>query len=821
MKHRKHGAAAVFLLYLLVAIASLGANPFRGETTGPFDLLASYPGWNDGAPVEQVRHPERSDILDSFLPDWMEARRQIRSGTLPLWNPLPAGGRAAILAPTRSELTIGFALFTAAPDPAFGFYLAILSSLVIAGLGMDRLVRLHCSTALAPVFAGISYMLCGFMAAWLFWPHAFTAIWIPWLLYAIGRHARSRSARSLVGIVVATAAMFLGGFPFVVAIGLGAALVYGFFASLEQSGRGGWKPLLGIVFGIVAGLALVAVPMLTLWAMLGASDLGYRQGGSALTLLSHAKLLLLPWAAEAPRVESHMYVGMIALAFGLIGLARISRRANALVWTGLVCLVVGAALTFGLIPAEIGSRLPVLSNNPWSRAILLLDIGIILLAAVGLEFVLTRVGRRIALGLGLAACLVQGFDLGHQFRNFNGPTPARMFYAVSPGIEFLQDELGPFEYVGADGAWFMISGTLGAVGIGEWYAHALRSQPLRNVLDAMAADPFSTPTATMVGIENYRWSSHIADVASLCYALYPSAKSYPVITEPAGPGAAALPPINRRLVVQPFELERPTRVAAASVRLATYRAMDLDGTLEVAIVNDGGETVASAVIDASRIRDNIMAVFEFGDRPALDAGDYALTLHYEPGKANRNLTAWTRSGPGDSVVVGQEAMGRPLDFAIRGGSGNAWEVVAEFGGVAVAHNPGCAGGIYRVRDLTSPSPEPGADSARLVDYRPHSFTVQTASAEPGYVVVPMQYQRGWKASLDDRHLPIQLVKGVFPAVAVPKGPATVTFSYRPPYWKTGIAISLSALLLLLGAWRFLRKREPKMPASGQGERRSI
>src|SRR5688500_8314976 len=169
--------------YLAIAAALLGANPFRGETVGPFDLLAAHAGWRVADAPVTVRHMERSDILDALVPEWMEARRQIRSGDVPLWNPLRAGGGAALLDPTNALLTPGFAAFAAAPDPPTGFYLSTLLTLVIAGLGMHLLVARECGPW-AALFAGISYMACGFLAAWLYWPHTHTAIWIPWLLLA-------------------------------------------------------------------------------------------------------------------------------------------------------------------------------------------------------------------------------------------------------------------------------------------------------------------------------------------------------------------------------------------------------------------------------------------------------------------------------------------------------------------------------------------------------------------------------------------------------------------------------------------------------------
>src|SRR3546814_355388 len=146
-----------------------------------------------------VRHPERTDILDALLPAWLDARRQLREGHLPLWNPLRAGGVAGLVDPVHAELTPAFLIFAIAPDPAFGFYFSVLFNLAIAVLGMHLLAGARYSMG-AALFSGISYMMCGFIAAWLFWPHTHTAIWIPWLLFAVDRYIAEGKRAALAGI---------------------------------------------------------------------------------------------------------------------------------------------------------------------------------------------------------------------------------------------------------------------------------------------------------------------------------------------------------------------------------------------------------------------------------------------------------------------------------------------------------------------------------------------------------------------------------------------------------------------------------------------
>ena len=797
-RRRVLGWVALPLLYVLVAMALLGANPFRGEITGPFDLLASYPGWNPGEEVE-VRNGERSDVVDWLLPGWMESRRQLRDGTPPLWNPLQAGGRAAFLDPSNAQATVGFAVFVAMPDPALGFYLAVVATLALAGLGMHLLVARDYSVWSA-LFAGTGYMACGFVTAWLYWPHVHTAMWIPWLLLAVGCFARTRSRAALAGIAIATALMFLGGFPFVVALGIGAALVHGAISVMQSpGGRDRIRGMLGVVAGIALGLALVAIPLLTLVSVIDGIDMAQRTSGSGLRL-SHARLLALPWAGDKPRVESSMYVGMLALVLAPVGLATlVVRRDQALALTAAVLTAVGAILTFEILPREIGGHLPVLSNNLWSRAILLLDIGLVLLAARGLDLVLGRLRWGWAtVCLGLVLCLVQGGDLGHQFRKFNGATPSKYFYPVGPALAELRERARPFEYVAQDSGQFLISGTLGAVGLGDWFAHALRTPQLGNLLDAMSDDPFSSPTATAIPISRYHFGGAVADGSGLCYAAYAAGATWgPVVYRPHGTKSVALPPINGTAVTQPFVLARPEEVAALRVRMATYRAKTLDGVVSIELrQRDGSVALGAATISGADVRDNEFAVFRFPKPLELPVGDYEIVLLYSPGPQGKRMTAWMLSDAPGFVMHGGTPHAGALTFSLLAPEDGSVREIAESDGTAIARSNGCPSGAYWLGDMTRPWASARPEAATLTRYRPHAFAFEVNAPSAGFLVVPMQYQDGWSATIEGRPAQLRLVHGVMPAVGVPAGPTKVTLSYRPPGLGLGLLICVPALLVL-------------------------
>jgi len=480
--------------------------------------------------------------------------------------------------------------------------------------------------------------------------------------------------------------------------------------------------------------------------------------------------------------------------------------------TGVVLFAVGAVLTFELLPRDIGRHLPVLSSSLWTRAILLLDVGILLLAACGIDFILGLTRRRAIAGtIGIILCVVHAVDVGHQFRKFNGATPAEYFYPVGTELEALRASAQPFQYVAQDVGYFLFSGTTGAIGLGDWFAHALRTPQLQNFLDAMSEDPFTSPTATGIPIFGYHIAQPVADGGGLCYAAYGAGQAWgKALHGTIGNSQKALPPISKVPVTQPFALARPGTVASVIVRLATYRDKGHDGNVALTLKPVGQDkALATASIPAEVVRDNQMALFRFAKPVSLPAGSYELVLLYTPGPKRKRMTAWTLADAGGSVLHGTKPHPGSLVYALIAPEDGSVEELAVGSTIGVAKSTSCVEGAYWVSDLTRLSATAQPGRAKLLDYdQPHAFSVEVSASEAGFLVVPMQYQRGWVAEVDGQEVGLHLAHGVMPAVPVPAGNSRVELSYRPPGWWAGLLVTLSALLVL--AWLLLpgRRRSP-------------
>jgi uncharacterized membrane protein YfhO len=84
---------------------------------------------------------------------------------------------------------------------------------------------------------------------------------------------------------------------------------------------------------------------------------------------------------------------------------------------------------------------------------------------------------------------------------------------------------------------------------------------------------------------------------------------------------------------------------------------------------------------------------------------------------------------------------------------------------------------------------------------------------------------GWRATWHPRRGPAAALAvrrdGLVQAVDVPAGRGIVTWSYRPPGLRMGLAVSLGAtaliILLLISGWFVSRSARPREPAWDPGE----
>ena len=790
-------------------------NPFRGKTVTPFDLLISQQGWHAVNPDVRVRNYERSDPLDTNIPRWTNARKQLRSGHMPYWDDVAAGGDASFLNLTGGMLTPDFVIFTVAPDPADGFYLAILFNLIVAGLGMHLFLRKHFGL-LAAFTGAVTFMLCGFHTAWLYWPHVRTSIWLPWLLLAIEACAARPRMRTGLAVGLASAMVVLGGFPFVGMLILEAGGLYVLAWAFVQwrHGQAPWRLLGWYAAGSVFAFLLCAIPLAQFIMWLGQYEIGYRHGGS-LVHLRDWKLLFAPWSYMKRRVEFTMYDGTVmtvlsVLAF--VGLLFRWRRNTVFSSWSIILLVASAGFVFGFWPMWLVGKLPGMSSNVWTRAIIVLDLAIICLGAWAIDWLWTRRPARwghVVRFLVLALALIQLADQGMFFRAYNGAVPKRYYYPETGAIQFLSSHTGPFDYVIADKS-YLISGTLGTYGLREWFAHKFKSPPLRDALMKMAVDPLHSPTSSRLNVNQIRVDSPDMATFNVRYlAVQAGADIYARMPpKPKHARHVALPALPEHHWVQPLVIKDPQVIRGLSVRLATYHQSNLQGTVRLTAKNPDGEVVATVQRPAKSIRDNAMERFDFAQPLSLQAGRYTITLDYDRDGGTRPITAWAFKGrglePPTRLVVDGKKENAALDYRLHENrQQGAFRRVYSDGSVDVLANMHSPGGPYFLGALDQTPTSDSAKDVHLADYRAEKFGLRYDGAGAGYVIVPMEMTSNWYVTVNGKSSEgdVALKDGLMPAVHV-SGPSNIEFAYHPRVlnwiyaWLGGVVLSLALMYMV-------------------------
>lgn len=814
------------LAYLVFAIGVLGANPFAGETVGPFDLLVAQAGWTvQGEPVH-VRNTARSDVLDWLLPSWIQQREEIRAGHLSTWNPLPAGGRPGIQDLPNAELTPAFAIFALSPSPAVGFYLATLFNLTMAGWGAHLWLRRR-AALLPSMFGAVTIMLCGFHTAWLYWPHTLTSIWICWLLWSIDRWWKTPSYGCFTAMVVFSALLLLGGFPFVTLLSAGAAVAY--LLCLWIADRQSRVPMRIGGFGLawIVAMMLCAIPLISFLNWFVEFDIGYRVGGSQLHLPSDARFLLPHFAKMAPQVESTMYAGLLGLILAVLAFGFILWHRAKVGVLGLYSLLlgaVGATLVFEIIPVAYLSWVPGLAHNPWSRSIIILDIALAVASTFCLNGVLRQMGSKSLARFVLASLIVyQAVDLVSFFRLFNGPVPANYFYPKDSLLTKVKQNLGPFQSVIADNN-FLVSGTLGAYGIPEWFAHTFKNEAKKAVLAKLIDDPFTSPTATLVEAESIQLNSPVMAALEVRYVLGDSGIGLVGVRPDFGPDAAVpgsvpLPPMPGSVWVQSLSLASTYHPQAMLIRMATYAKTGLAGEIVMTLYRNGkAEPIASSTIAASTVVDNQMATFPLPGALTLAPGDYRFRFAYQHAGATDYLTAWYTPAPAKncSMQLDDKTIPGCIDFelAMPRSDMGAFAPVASKNGMHLMENTNVPTGPYFLPTLSAWPNRESSDEVRMLSRTGSDFKLKYLGSDRGFVVAPMNFpEKDWHVRLNGREVPPEWYLGTLPAFSV-DAPATLEFTYRPRSLRYGTWISLATLLGLLSGWVLAIRHRRSAPRVG-------
>jgi hypothetical protein len=710
--------------------------------------------------------PARGDLPDFFWPMKRYTAARWAGGDIPLWNPLSGCGE-----PWMAQLEPGvfyppdlvFLLPGAAgPFASIALHLAVAAAGMAAwlsGLGRSRLACL----AGAAVWAGGG----AFVSLVPVLNNFATAAWLPWLFLGGERAVRGEGVTTLG---TASALAFLGGEPALAVSGALAATAVAWMGRHEAPGLAG--VLRGPAFRrLASGLLLAA-------------------GLAAVTAFPFAELL-----RESGRLRNVEREEALGRAVGISDLAD-------------VVFPPPPGITGGETPGR-GGYLATLALGPLA---LLLAAG----GAAGLDGRRRTVGGLLAvaaLGLlmslgakgGLAALLWDsGLVRGLRF-------PARFF--IFPHLV-----LALLAGAGVDG-WRRESPDrrerlfgAGVLGLGLILLYLAVGDPARRTGDGVTRAAVALAAAAgglgllflrrRPGPEPRRSGGLLVALvaaplpwfAADAVASVPAAEVLTPAAIAAGPGSGEagrlLVAVHDGHLLSRFVAGDRTRSLEEMVRRA-HAALAGYGNLGARVRTAG---TASPIENPRRAR-LLGAALGGGDVTALlSLADVRGLITPYPTTIPRAVLA----GRADGILRYRLPAGEGRVFFVRAarvaGDDEVWRNL---------RTPGFEPeGTGFVSASPGPLPPPRARTsfsvARVVRDEPELLEVATSTSEPGLMIVTRSWDRGWRASLDGRDVPLLRADLAFQGVVVPSGEHVVRLVYAPASYRAGTVASGLSLLVLLG-----------------------
>jgi Bacterial membrane protein YfhO len=243
-----------FLLLACLIVGFLFRDALlRGYVLGQAELLLQFPPWDSNAPLGW--RPGNALLGDSptvFYPFLVHARDAVSNGHMPLWNSSLASGMpffAAFQSAVLSPFTILAYVF---PLP-HALTLVAAARLLVGGAGMFVFLRSNRLSLPAAAFGGIAYLLNPFSVVWLEHPLSAVAAWLPWLLLAVDRCARSSRGVDAALVAATTAAAVFSGHPETLFKVMLLVVPYAIYRAVGSS-----RPLRGVL-AVAGGIALGAL----------------------------------------------------------------------------------------------------------------------------------------------------------------------------------------------------------------------------------------------------------------------------------------------------------------------------------------------------------------------------------------------------------------------------------------------------------------------------------------------------------------------------------------------------------------------------------
>lgn len=775
---------AAGLLALLV-LAYLWPVLFGGEVLTPTANLYSAAPWLAGASPQALRafNPELADVVGSYYPWAVLARRLIHDGIFPAWNPYALAG-TPLFANSQLAWLSPFTLPLWILPLNYGLGVAAALKLWMAGFGTYLLVRELRLGFWPAMLAAVGFALCAFNVVWLtYGVFVSVAAMLPWALWLAERIVRRRRAADALALTAVVAIAQAGGHPGTQLHVLAAVGLYALVRVLATRDRDDLRALALVGGAIALGTMIMAVVLLPAQqAAVGTFGAAVRRNGAPGLLGSHVpfgslRTALFPewWGRPSEHIdggasnfrERTFYAGSLALMFAAIALVSPGRRRFKAPFAVFAALGILVPLKAPLVyPAVI--HLPLFDAVQNQRMVLLFLLAVAVLAAFGLRAALDGLRSRrwpVVVAAAVLAGLIAAVAAGRGASA--GGVVTQMLRRPDAEVE----PLSP--------------GTVALASVAWWLVFVLVAGAVLTL--ARLRPQWRTPAAALLVL------LLAFDLLHFAHGYNPMGRASETIPRPTGAIRYLQAHAGDRRIAGvgiTLEADWPTVYGLADVRgrdapqpsLRFARLWLAVDQLEVATVR--------------RFEDNTVNVLGLlGARLLLTDPEVDLT---------RRGVRVAYSGPDAAIFMNRRAVPRafvPARVQLVRDESHALNTIFGDG-----FDPRRSAVVRRDELGSAGLPRGAAGSARVVHETNGTVRLRATLTRPGVVVLDDQLTPGWSVRVDGRPAVPLPVDSVLRGVRVPAGTHDVEWSYRVPGLRLGAAVSLAGLLILFGWAVAVRRR---------------
>ena len=386
-------------ILFIVVIWLIFVHPYVFKNLVPFPsryLVDFFPPWNN-----LYAHPYKNgampDIITQIYPWKQLTIDSWKSGQIPGWNPYQFSGNPH-LANVQSAAFTPFNLLFFVLSFIDAWSVLVLLQPFLAGLFMYLFMRSLKVNKYGSTLSSISFMFCGFIVSWMaYGTLAYTALYIPLLLYGINRYFEKGDLVSTVLISASVPLSFLSGHIQMSIYFLIIGFVYAFFSSWQNKSLNRFFVIsFYMLIGLVISLPQL-LPSISLYNQAIRSELF--KNVEAIPL-PYAITILAPDFFGNPVTRNDWYghyaewggfAGVVGFIFAGLTLCMRNKSKYTVFFIALAFVTLLLALETPLASLIVSFKIPVISTSGTSRIIVLFSFAVSVLAGFGLDALLQSV----------------------------------------------------------------------------------------------------------------------------------------------------------------------------------------------------------------------------------------------------------------------------------------------------------------------------------------------------------------------------------------------------------------------------------------------